>query len=247
MMIINRRDTEHAITQTLSSGYEHYSRLNEIQHITAWLLGLEPAVPNSSTDEFPLADQPLRSMKNGLITVVAVVCRTAMDLGADDIKSYMLSDYYINKIEETADRDNWKNIFQGVIQHYRDLVREGREENYSLQIVRAIRHIKRRLFEPCALRDLARDLQVSPNYLSSLFKAETGLTLTRYIQNVKIEEAKRLMVNREHPLGDIADMLGFASLSYFSRVFKQLNLCSPREYLEKTRKHVSPKPTMGTA
>jgi YesN/AraC family two-component response regulator len=148
---------------------------------------------------------------------------------------YLFSDYYINEIEEKASRDNWKKIYQTVVAHYSDLVREGQEGKYSVQIVRTIRYIKQRLFEPCALQDLARNLHLNSNYLSWLFKKETGLTLTRYIQNLKIEEAKRLMAGRKYPLGDIADMLGFGSLSCFSRVFKRLNSCSPREYLEELR------------
>jgi AraC-like DNA-binding protein len=78
-------------------------------------------------------------------------------------------------------------------------------------------------------------MRVNPNYLSALFKRETGLTLTQYIQAMKIEEAKRLMLSREHSLGNIADMLGFSSLSYFSRVFKRLCRISPRAYIEAAR------------
>jgi AraC-like DNA-binding protein len=240
---MNRWEAEYAVTQSLLAGYKHYSRAEEIRITTALLLGTKTAIPKLSIKEFPLADQPLRSIKNNLIALVAIVCRAAADLGADDIKSYMLSDYYINEIEQKVSKDNWKKIVQDVMLHYSDLVREGREEKYSSQVKRTIRHIRRRLFEPCALRDLARDIRVTPNYLSSLFKKETGLTLTRYIQNLKIEEAKRMMLDREHSLGDIADMLGFASLSYFSRVFKRLNLYCPREYLEKAQAPVPPDST----
>jgi AraC-like DNA-binding protein len=232
---MNRRDAEYAVRQTLLAGYKHYSRADEIRNLSALLLKAETAVPKPPEEEFPLADQPLRAAKNGLIVFVAVICRAAMDLGADDIKSYMLSDYYINEIEQNAAKENWVKIFQDVLRHYGALVREGREEKYSSRVTRAIRQIRRRLFEPCALRDLARDLRVNPNYLSGLFKKETGLTLTRYVQAMKIDEAKRLMLGGEHTLSGIADMLGFTSLSYFSRVFKRLNSCGPREYLEKAR------------
>jgi AraC-like DNA-binding protein len=233
---MNRWDAEQAVAQMLQNGYNHYSRAEERRIITARLLGLEALPPRGSIDEFPLADQPLRSMKNGLIAWVAVVCRVAMDLGADDLKGYMLSDYYINEIEEKASRDSWKKVIRTVLDHYIELVREGREGRYSPRIKQALRHIKRRVFEPCGLRELAGDLGLNPNYLSWLFKKETGLTLTRYVQQVKIEEAKRLMAIREHSLSDIADILRFTSLSYFSRVFKRLTGCSPREYLAERRK-----------
>jgi AraC-like DNA-binding protein len=232
---MNRWDVEYAAAQTLSTGYGHYSRVDEICHIASALLGMESTASWGSWKDFPLADQPLRAIKNALIVFVAVICRSAVDLGADDIKSYMLSDCYINEIEQNASREDYKKIIHEVLRHYTDLVREGREGKYSAQITRTIRHIKRRLYEPCTLRDLARDIRVNPNYLSSIFKKETGLTVTQYIQNLKIEEAKRLMVSRKHSIGGIADMLGFTSLSYFSRVFKRLNACGPREYLKKAQ------------
>ncbi|MDR1108416.1 MAG: AraC family transcriptional regulator, partial [Spirochaetaceae bacterium] len=190
---MNPWEAEHAVTQALLSGYKHYSRADESRIFSSLLLGMETPIPNQklSINDFPLADQPLRSIKNNLIALVAVICRMAADLGADDQKSYILSDYYINEIEQITSRENWKSIFRDVLRRYIDLVREGREGKYSSQITRTIGRIKRRLFEPCALRDIAQEMRVNPNYLSALFKRETGLTLTQYIQAMKIEEAKR--------------------------------------------------------
>lgn len=117
---MNRRQAEHAIKKMLMSGYGHYSRAQEHEIIMSLLQGNQPQLSDSdlgdvefahkAITQFPLAEQPLRALKNSLICAVAVMCRYAADLGVDDEKCYALSDYYINEIEARADMNNWGKI-----------------------------------------------------------------------------------------------------------------------------------------
>ncbi len=237
---MSKKQAEYAIKQLLMSGYGHYSRVEEHKIITALLLGKvsylsdwdlrEVQLTNEALYEFPLAMQPLRSIKNSLICAVAVICRYAADLGADDKRCYALSDYYINEIESRADMNNWQDLIQEIFKHYIELVRVGREERYTLPIRRAIRYIHQHLYEPCRLKDVAKVVKVHPGYLSSLFKSETGKSLTQYIRDKKMEEAKNLLGDLNYSVSEIAEMLGYNSLSYFIKVFRQVNGCSPRKY-----------------
>ena len=237
---MSRRQAEHAMKQMLMSGYGHYSRAEEHKIIMAFLQGNPPQLDGKglgdmkftakAVTEFSLAAQPLRAVKNSLICSVAIMCRYAADLGADDERCYVLSDYYINEIEACADMNNWHVILEEMSRHYIDLVRAGREERYSLPICRAIRYINQHLYEVCRLQDVAQGVKLHSSYLSAQFKAETGVSLTQYIRNKKIDEAKNLLRNEEYSVSEIAEMLGYHSLSYFSKVFHQVNACSPREY-----------------
>lgn len=237
---MNRRQAEHAIKKMFMSGYGHYSRAQEHEIIMSLLQGNQPQLSDSdlgdvefahkAITQFPLAEQPLRALKNSLICAVAVMCRYAADLGADDEKCYALSDYYINEIEARADMNNWGKIMEEICKHYIELVRAGRERKYSLPVNRAIRYIDQHIYGTCKLKDIAKELKLHSNYLSSLFKDETGISVTQYIRNKKIEEAKYLLRNGEFSISEIAEMLGFNSLSYFSKVFQQGVGCSPREY-----------------
>lgn len=119
-----------------------------------------------------------------------------------------------------------------VSRHYVELVRMGREKIYSLPVRKAIRYIQQHLYETCRLQDVASAVKIHPNYLSSLFKKEIGVSLTHYVRDRKINEAKSMFREEDYSESEIAEMLGFRSLSYFSKVFRQVNSCSPREFTQ---------------
>lgn len=238
---MSRKQAEEAVKHMLISGYGHYSRADEHKVITAFLQGsqIQPAdvlmkdlqFSVDAMNDFPLAVQPLRGIKNSLICLVAVICRYAADLGADDERCYALSDYYINEIETRVDKNNWNEVFSEIINHYIKLVGLGREGKYSLTIRRAINFINQHIYEACSLKDVSLALKVHPNYLSALFKTETGVSLSHYIRDKKISEARNLLRDTDYSISEISEMLGYNSLSYFSKVFHQICSCSPKEYL----------------
>ena len=78
--------------------------------------------------------------------------------------------------------------------------------------------------------DIAAYVNLSPQYLSTVFKRETNCTLSDYIRNERIAFAKRLLKQTNLPISMISENVGYDSLSYFSSVFRQIAGCSPREY-----------------
>ena len=73
---------------------------------------------------------------------------------------------------------------------------------------------------PC-LQDLARKIYLNKNYLSTLFKQETGLCYVDFITFFKMERAKMLTTVPALKIYDMAEMLGYASPEYFSKLFKR--------------------------
>jgi len=185
---------------------------------------------DDKVDSFPLADTRIRSIKNGLICAVAVICRTAADLGADDKKCYALSDYYINEIEKEKMFFDYNAVLNGICAHYTELVNQSWLQTYTLTIRRAIDFIRQHLYEKCSLKDIADALKLNSVYLSSKFRNETGHTVTEYILNEKIHEAKSLLGNSDYTILEISDMLGFGSMSYFAKTFKKICGCTPTDY-----------------
>ncbi len=77
---------------------------------------------------------------------------------------------------------------------------------------------------------LAARVYLSPDYLSHCFKQQTGLSLTNYIIEERIQEAKRLLSDKHKNIRDIAIACGFQNISYFTRQFKKSTGMTPREY-----------------
>jgi AraC family transcriptional activator of pobA len=76
----------------------------------------------------------------------------------------------------------------------------------------------------------ASTLCITPHQLNMVIKKATGKTVTEVIRDRLMLEAKRMLVHTDTPIGQIAHQLGFNDFSYFSRLFKKLNLISPDKY-----------------
>ena len=84
--------------------------------------------------------------------------------------------------------------------------------------------------EEFSLEDVAREVHLVPQYVCTLFKRETGTTITEYVMNEKIELAKRLIIMRRGTLTKIAEDCGFTDYNYFSRIFRRIVGMPPGEY-----------------
>ncbi|WP_026497594.1 helix-turn-helix domain-containing protein [Butyrivibrio sp. WCD2001] len=106
-------------------------------------------------------------------------------------------------------------------------------ENYSPMTNKCIKRIIEKLPDKITLDDLASELHISAKYLSALFNKETGTSISDFMQNIRINEAKRLLRNTDLSYSEISNMLNFCSQSYFNNLFKKKEGMTPKEYREK--------------
>ncbi|HDR7296345.1 TPA: helix-turn-helix transcriptional regulator, partial [Bacillus cytotoxicus] len=93
--------------------------------------------------------------------------------------------------------------------------------------------IFKNIYQKISVKQLARMVNMNPNYLSILFKEEVGISLNEYIQRERVEEAKKLLTLTDYSLSDICAWLNFSDQSYFTKVFKKFTNKTPGKY----RKH----------
>ena len=83
-----------------------------------------------------------------------------------------------------------------------------------------------------SLEEVAAHVFLSPSYFSKIFKEEMKCNFSRYLNMVRIEKGKSLLVDDAIPLVDISNMVGYEDQSYFSKVFKKIVGVSPGKYRE---------------
>lgn len=93
--------------------------------------------------------------------------------------------------------------------------------------------------EDPSLIDLAEEFFVSPTYLSKRFKEKTGGNISQYIEKLKMEHAKTMLIVSEVPVTEIALEVGYMDSNYFSRVFKKATGMTPRDFRVYYTLHVS--------
>lgn len=99
------------------------------------------------------------------------------------------------------------------------------------ELVRKVKYrIHEGLGEELTVAGIAAELYVTPNYLSRLFKRITGEGCNEYIVRKRIEKAKALLEATNLKVGEIAAMVGYGDINYFSLVFKKHTGMSPTKY-----------------
>lgn len=81
-----------------------------------------------------------------------------------------------------------------------------------------------------AIKQLLDEIDVPERSLKRRFKAATGNTLIEYLQNLRIEEAKRLLEQGELPIDAVSEAVGYLDISFFRRLFKRLTGLTPGQY-----------------
>lgn len=112
----------------------------------------------------------------------------------------------------------------------------SQRQGYKDQIIRQIKsYIQANLGQRLTLNNVAAVFGFSPNYLSQLFARQADQTFVEYVNSEKIRAAKEMMREENVKFYEIAERLGFENAFYFSKVFKKIEGCSPREYVQKLK------------
>lgn len=93
-----------------------------------------------------------------------------------------------------------------------------------------IEYINKNYADIVGIDEIASQCYLNKSYLCRLFKKETGMTLTQYINNVRIQRACEMISDTELDMTEIALRCGFSSAPYFSSVFKSAVKCTPSEF-----------------
>jgi two-component system, response regulator YesN len=111
-------------------------------------------------------------------------------------------------------------------------IQQMRYTNSKLLINRALNYLDNHYDEKISLEDVAQKLHLSKHYLCNAFKKATGENMSLYINKLRIEKAKRLLVESDGRIKEIFEEVGYSNQQYFSKVFKKVTGLTVMEYKE---------------
>ena len=127
------------------------------------------------------------------------------------------------------------DLFENALKHITDRLQEIVGKRNSRDIIQeVIEYIQHHLDRDLAVSEIAEYAGMNSEYLTKLFKKNTGYTLKEYITNEKMESAKMLLATTDLSVTLIAGYVGYGNYSNFTRSFKQLVGCTPAEYRKKS-------------
>ncbi|PEV59628.1 AraC family transcriptional regulator [Bacillus cereus] len=172
----------------------------------------------------------LRNRKNQGIFAIALATKYAIDGGLPSDTAFAISDLYIQNLEKINDIKAVEKIIKEALCIFADYVEKYNNQKLSKTVLDCKNYILKNIYQELSLKQLAHNTVKNPVYLTTLFKKEVGMSLNKYIQLQKIEEAKKLLTLTQHSLLDISTLLNFNNQSYFTKVFKEYTGITPKQY-----------------
>ncbi len=172
----------------------------------------------------------LRTLKNYCIITNTLLRKAAEQGGVHPLYLDSVSSDFAAKIEQLASPAACPAMIGSIARSYCRLVKNHSAKSYSPAVQKAMICVDADLSAPLSLRYLADELNINSSYLSSLFKKETGMTVTAYIIRQRINYAKHLLENTRLQIQTVAQYCGLGDVHYFSKLFKKETGVTPREF-----------------
>jgi len=154
-------------------------------------------------------------------------------------EAVLMSDAQIRAISANAERSEYDMLQFADAIFDRTALLVSTAPGHSDVTARVKSYIRLHYSEDISREQLAEYAHVSPNYLSKRFRIDTGISITQYINQTRIDRAKKLLLATDFTIDAISSKVGFDSQSYFSSVFRKQCGCSPVSWRAEAREGIT--------
>lgn len=178
-----------------------------------------------------LSRDPVTNLKYHFVITTAFVTRLCITSGMETEQAFRLSDFYILKLDNLHTVQAVIDLHDQMVLDFTGKMRFNvRNSGASKPVSACLDYIYSHIKERITIEDLAAHTGLSASYLSRLFKKETGVSVSDYVREKKIEKAQHLLKFCDYSLIEIANYLSFSSQSHFIQMFKEFTGMTPKKY-----------------
>ena len=151
-----------------------------------------------------------------------------------------LSSRSVEKAEEKAKKqksyeyfiEGYSNILLGLLDRLGilDNCTKNLDAAALTKLLPALNYLEENYTREITLEEIAKTLDMNREYFCRLFKKTLGISFVDYTNFVRISRAEELLISSQLSVSEISDSLGFSSVSYFTRVFKNITNLTPSSY-----------------
>lgn len=182
---------------------------------------------------------PIRNAKNYCIIMNTLLRKAAEQGGVHPIYIDRLSSKFAVKIEQISDTKAIPSFMKEMFSSYCRLVYKHSMNRYSPIVKKTILIIDSDISAELSLSNLAKKQGISDGYLATIFKKETGKTVSEYVKDKRIDHAKYLLGTTHLQIQTVALHCGIMDVQYFSKIFKKKTGKTPKEYRDDLRCNIT--------
>ena len=180
----------------------------------------------------PMADA-MQQNRNNLIAITVLASRAAIQGGVFPHTAIALRHFYMDAVKNCRSYAELTELNSAMIEDFVHHVQAAQKnKNMSRAVRGCIEYLQMHIAVPFSLPDMAKSVGYTEYYLTKKFRKETGLKVTDYLRNARLERACHLLKNTNKSIADISEELQFSSHSHFAKAFTQKYGISPSLYRE---------------
>lgn len=177
-----------------------------------------------------LNETPLQTMKTMVATIIIIASKTARESGLPIALSYKINTFYLQEINKTTDLNTLNQLKISALIDLTNRVNSLKKIKTSRTVNEVTFYVIKNLYKNPSVQDICQALHFNPSYLARLFKKEMKMTISEFIMQEKIKEAKHLLETTNHSILEICSLLHFTDQSHFTKNFKKLTKKTPKQY-----------------
>lgn len=212
---------------------QRYAYENELLKAVSQGLQHKANMMFSNMSQFALEARvadPVRNIKNYCIIMNTLLRKAAEEGGVHPLYLDSVSSDFARRIELLSSTAAAQKLMDEMMSGYCRLVKKNSLGRYSVPVRKTLACIDADLASDLSLSSLAAMQNISPGYLSSLFKKEMGQTLTDYVNSRRVDQATRMLRSGTLQVQTVAQYCGIPDVNYFSKLFKRYTGVSPKEF-----------------
>lgn len=179
-------------------------------------------------------DDETRNTKNYMIVMNTLLRKAVQEGGVPPYFIDKLSSEFAKKIEACSDIKNFSLLASEMVEKYNRLVNEHAHGKYPPSVRKAMEIIDCDLTADLSLKTVSDMLGINESYFSSLFRKETGKTFTNFVNEKRVEHAKKLLSSTSLQIQTVAQHCGILDVNYFTKLFKKHTGTTPGKFRTKS-------------
>ena len=180
-------------------------------------------------DQLRMAHLPVSQLRMMLSEIMFKLTSVVMEINHDANRVLRPYDYH-EQLYRISDADALFAYLRETMSKLCNSLNHAPEKNGQIHTSAVADYIREHYAENITAKSIAEKFYINPVYLGRLFARRQGVSLNKYVNNVRIENARLLLVETDMKVYAICSAVGYKSIKYFYQIFKEVTEMTPNEY-----------------
>ena len=176
------------------------------------------------------------STQTRITELLVILSRAAMYGGGNPDLIFDINYRYMQELRQLNTQEDVAHWLAKVLNRYTDLVFDLVDSKHKNVIRKAVNYMKAHCENDLTLGELADHVGYSHSHFSKVFKDEMGCGFRVYLNQLRVEKSKTLLLSGTASISEICSMCGFEDQSYYCKVFKKVTGVTPDKYRKQVRR-----------